>query len=427
MKHLEKNICFTCETPWSEMQEKTYDLNIESALLSSIIFDPSLLKKYADKIDENVFFLPYHQKIYKTIIDLYRNDKPIDEEIIKNRLGSNYEDILINILSSTPMTILDGYIEILKDLTIKREIQKISKELAESIDKGESGIALQAKLQSFSENISSKHTLELLEIEKLSDIEEKEIEFIVENWLPIPKRTVSLVTAPGGTGKSWFIMQLAIRAVMEKKINKAFLWLSEDPKEISKSRFKKIMLKILNSNDEDIEEKIAISDSPTLQFLYEEQRGVAVSPFLQHFKAKMEPYDLIILDPLIAFYGADENNNSQARRFMQLFTDWANKEDKTIIFIHHSTKNTTQSRGASAFVDAVRTVYEIDKIKDSDGKPKEDEEHKRIIKLTKDNYGIGKLLKSIQVERQLFPKREKIVYEEIVYDMNKINGIPEDF
>ena len=52
---------------------------------------------------------------------------------------------------------------------------------------------------------------------------------------------------------------------------------------------------------------------------------------------------------------------------MQLFTHWANKENKTIIFIHHSTKNTTQSRGASAFVDAVRVVYELDKIKNKNG------------------------------------------------------------
>lgn len=409
------------------MQEKIYDLNIESSLLSSIIFDPTLLKKYGEKINEDIFFLPNHRKIFKTIIDLYNNDKLIDEEIIKNHLGSEYEDVLINILSSTPMVILDGYIEILKDYSIKREIQKISKELSESIYKGESGISLQAKLQTYSESISSKHTLELLEIEKLSDIEEKEIEFIVKNWLPIPKRTVSLVTAPGGTGKSWFIMQLAIRAIMEQKIDKVFLWLSEDPKEISKNRFKKIMEKIIGESYEAVEEKIAISDSPTLQFLYEEQRGIAISPLLPHFKAKMEPYDLIILDPLIAFYGADENNNSQARRFMQLFTDWANKENKTIIFIHHSTKNTTQSRGASAFVDAVRTVYEIDKIKDDDGKIKEDEDHKRIIKLTKDNYGIAKLLESIQVERQLFPKKEQNKYKEIVYDVNKTSSIPEDF
>ncbi|MDQ7021661.1 MAG: hypothetical protein Q9M91_07655 [Candidatus Dojkabacteria bacterium] len=106
----------------------------------------------------------------------------------------------------------------------------------------------------------------------------------------------------------------------------------------------------------------------------------------------------------MAFYGTDENNNSSARRFMQLFTDWANKENKTIIFIHHSTKNTTQSRGASAFVDAVRTVYELDKVRDKEGNVKES--NKRVVKLTKDNYGISNILESFSVLRELFPNKK---------------------
>jgi len=217
---------------------------------------------------------------------------------------------------------------------------------------------------------------------------------------------------------------LALRAIKEGKINKAFLWLSEDPKGISKNRFNKIFNKVVKYADESLKNQIDISDSPTIQFLYDDQRKVEVSPLFSHFKVKLQEYDLIILDPLIAFYGTDENNNSSARRFMQLFTDWANKENKIIIFIHHSTKNTTQSRGASAFVDAVRTVYEIDKIRDKEGNEKDT--HKRLIKLTKDNYGIGTLLDSYSVERELFPL--KIKHEEISYNKERHPfGIPNDF
>jgi len=107
---------------------------------------------------------------------------------------------------------------------------------------------------------------------------------------------------------------------------------------------------------------------------------------------------------------------------MQLFTDWANKENKTIIFIHHSTKNTTQCRGASAFVDAVRTVYELDMIKDSEGKPVDS--NMRIVKLTKDNYGIGNILGSHSVKRELFPL--KINYEETTFTETSF-GMHNDF
>jgi replicative DNA helicase len=123
-------------------------------------------------------------------------------------------------------------------------------------------------------------------------------------------------------------------------------------------------------------------------------------------------YDVIILDPLIAMFGADENNNAHARRFINLFTRWATKENKTIIFIHHGTKNSSQSRGASAFVDAVRLVYKVEHIKNDKGELQEDD--KRWIILDKDNNGAKKYLGSSKVKRQIFPKKKSAI--EIEYE-----------
>lgn len=406
------------------MQEQTYDTNIESTVISSLVFNPALLDKYSSKLTNKLFYLPLHVKIINIIFTLNKADKIIDEEIIRNKLGKEYENDLIYILTMNPINRLDDYIEILLDYSIKRDMQAIVFNISKDLQSNTTGLELQAKLTTLSENLSKSNQLNLLDIQNVQDIEDKEAEFICKEWLPIPMRTVSLITAPGGTGKSWFVLQLAIRAIQEQKIKKAFLWLSEDPKEISKNRFNKVFNKVLKLEDDSIKSKIDISDSPTIQFLYDDQRRVEVSPLLSHFKVKLQEYDLIILDPLIAFYGSDENNNSNARRFMQLFTDWANKENKTIIFIHHSSKNTTQSRGASAFVDAVRTVYELDKIRDKDGNEKES--NKRLVKLTKDNYGIRHILKAFSVERELFPLQIK--YEKIKFKENETDfGIPGDF
>jgi len=406
------------------MQEHTYDTNIESTVISSIIFNPALLDKYVSKISEKLFFLPLHINIVNIILTLHNNEKIIDEEIVRNKLGREFEDALLYILTKTPVNLLDDYLEILQDYSLKREMQALAFDITHSLQSNTTGLELQARITNLTQDISNMSRLELLEINNIDKIEDKEVEFICQEWLPFPIRTVSLITAPGGTGKSWFVQQLAIRAITEGRIKKAFLWLSEDPKEISKNRFMKVYESVLKLTDDSIKSKIDISDSPTIQFLYDDQRRVEVSPLFSHFKVKLQEYDLIILDPLIAFYGTDENNNSSARRFMQLFTDWANKENKTIIFIHHSTKNTTQSRGASAFVDAVRTVYELDKIRDKDGE--EQESHKRIIKLTKDNYGISNILKSFSVQRELFPK--KVQYEEASFKDESIQfGMHNDF
>lgn len=406
------------------MQEQTYDTNLEATILSSIIFTPSLLEKYSTKLKVDLFFLPLHKNIINIIQTLYKADKLIDEEIVRNKLGKEFEEDLIYIITKNPINRLDDYIEILQDYSIKRELQNIAIDISKSLQENMTGLQLQARLSNKTEALTASRDLEIFEINNIENIEDKEVDFICQSWLPIPIRTVSLVTAPGGTGKSWFVLQLAIRAIKEGKIKKSFLWLSEDPKEISKNRFNKVFDKVLKEEDISIKSKIDISDSPTIQFLYDDQRKVEVSPLLAHFKIKLQDYDLIILDPLIAFYGTDENNNSSARRFMQLFTEWANKENKTIIFIHHSTKNTTQSRGASAFVDAVRTVYELDKIRDNDGKEKES--NKRIIKLTKDNYGVGHMLEGFSVQRELFPI--KIKYEESSFKEESMTfGMHSDF
>lgn len=400
------------------MELKLYNIELEASILSSIIFDPSLLEKYGSKLNSDLFYLPSHKNIFEVILDLYKNNKVIDEEIILDKLGKEHEDDLLNVLAKNPLSSLTEYIKILQNYANKRKIYNFSLDIVDSLKDNTDAIELQAKISNFNENIIKNSSFEILEINNIDEIEDRDVEFICKEWLPVPIRTVSLITAPGGTGKSWLVLQFAIRAIQEGRVKKAFLWLSEDPKEITKNRFNKIFEKVLKFDDESIKRKIDISDSQTIQFLYEDQKRVVVSPLFPHFKAKMQKYDLIILDPLIAFFGAEENNNSQARKFMQLFTDWANKENKTIIFVHHSTKNTTQSRGASAFVDAVRTVYELDKVRNKKGAVIKS--NMLTIKLTKDNYGISKKLDGFVVEREIFPNQNKIFIERHYEEKGKI-------
>jgi replicative DNA helicase len=157
---------------------------------------------------------------------------------------------------------------------------------------------------------------------------------------------------------------------------------------------------------------ISGADSETIHFLEESREGVSVNSKFYQFKRALKNYDVIILDPLIAMFGADENNNAHARKFINLFTRWATKENKTIIFIHHGTKNSSQSRGASAFVDAVRLVYRVEHIKNEAGEVVEDES--RFILLDKDNNGAKKYLGSAKVKRQIFPQKKRTI--EIEYE-----------
>jgi len=254
------------------------------------------------------------------------------------------------------------------------------------------------------ENFRQTHRVELFETSDITSIQAEEADFICKSWLPFPKKTVSLISAPGGSGKSWMVLQLMMRHLIDTPTAKAFAWLSEDPTGLTAHRAEKIASSIVAKPLLNFKGRLVISNSPTIQVLIEQGRGIEVNAFFTDFKKSLREYDLIILDPLIAFFGADENNNAHARKFMQLFTEWAAKENKTIIFIHHSTKNTTQARGASAFTDAVRLVYEVSVVTDKKGEVDETRSHLRKISLTKDNYGAAKLLGGKIVSRQIFPE-----------------------
>ena len=65
------------------MSENMYNLNIERAVLSAIIFDPQIFEELAAKLKAHDFYLPFHQHLFSAMEELAREDKPIDEEFLK--------------------------------------------------------------------------------------------------------------------------------------------------------------------------------------------------------------------------------------------------------------------------------------------------------------------------------------------------------
>ncbi|MFW2585563.1 AAA family ATPase [Aliarcobacter butzleri] len=390
--------------------QTNFVINIELSVLSSIFFDQSSMEQISITLKPDDFYLPAHKDIYETMLTLYNEQMPIDEDfVLKKSKKTINQNLLINILSATPIANVFQYVQEIKRLSIRRQMQNFAFELQKN---------------SGNENISNDDIFDLLKdkqeeirlnniftINKNSIIyiKEKEPEFYLKNWLPIPLGTITIISAPGGTGKTWLITQLALRFILEQKSKKAFLWLSEDLESIIKNRMNLICSSILNITLDKTFENIHTTDSIP-QPLLERQKGIfKMSSKFEQLKVELKDYDLIVLDPLLAFYGADENDNSQARLFMQPFMNWAKETNKSIVFLHHSNKSTGQevsnkTRGAGAFVDAARVCYEMNKIYKKDNKTLEQtKSHMRDIKLSKDNYGAIKYLKSFNNTRHITP------------------------
>lgn len=395
------------------MQGQNHNVDFERTVLSAIIFEPGTIEDLLQfGLIKEDFYHPFHQKLFSSLEYLYEHST-IEEGIIKEYMGKAFDEVqMISVLAAFPVSNVIFYAEKIQEYSRVRHVKQVGHQILRDVEQEKS---LSDTLHLVHEELEKieEGNKDLFKIVSLSDVEAIEAEFVCKSWLPFPKDAVSMVTAGGGVGKSFLLLQAAMRMVRDEKL-KVFMWLSEDPLALSKYRFEMISKQLLETDTSMFSNHLHISgaDSETIHFLEESRAGVTVNNKFYQFKRALKSYDVIILDPLIAMFGADENNNAHARKFVNLFTRWATKEGKTIIFIHHGTKNSSQSRGASAFVDAVRLVYRVEHIKNDAGEINEDEN--RFIILDKDNNGAKKYLGSSKVKRQIFPRKKNII--EIEYE-----------
>ena len=390
-----------------------YNIDIERAILNSIIFDNTKLEEIASLLNKDDFYLPFHQIVYQTILELIKQKDFIDEFILKDELVKRKqfdEELFFEIISTTPIENLEEYGKIIKELALKRCLETLLKKNSINIAEKDTFELIEA-LKSELEHIEKNQIETTFKLKKFSIVENKDIEFILKDFLPIPKKAVTLLSAKGGAGKSWLVLQLALKYINQTD-KKVFAWLSEDPDFATKKRAEKILNEILiNHNDTkyfDINHSIYNnfcylgSETRPFHLIEYDYKNKKINPLFYKLKHTLRDFDFIILDPLIAFFGGDENNNSQAREFMNLLTEWADKEDKAILVVHHNNKSTTGGiRGASAFVDAVRLQYEL--------LTKENIDEKEIlptgyrkIKIKKDNWGVEKILNKKEIKIQIF-------------------------
>lgn len=393
---------------------KLFNLDIERAILSSVLSDSTSYDEISHILNTNDFYLPFHQVVFQTIKELLNEKDFIDEYILKNKLEKEKkldEELFLEIIATTPIANVEDYAKIIKELALKRRLELLLKKNSINIAEKDTFEIVEA-LKSELEGIN-KNNIDTFKLKTFSKVENKDIEFILKDYLPIPKKAVTLLSAKGGAGKSWLVLQLALKFINQTG-KKVFAWLSEDPDFATKKRAEKILNEILiNHNDTkyfDINHSIYNnfcylgSETRPFHLIEYDYKNKKINPLFYKLKHTLKDFDFIILDPLIAFFGGDENNNSQAREFMNLLTEWADKEDKAILVVHHNNKSTTGGiRGASAFVDAVRLQYQLylpSELNEENLLPN----NYRIVKVIKDNWGVTKILNKNEIEIEIFGK-----------------------
>jgi replicative DNA helicase len=114
------------------MEETLYNINVERSVLNSIVFEPSQFEDVEAKLQVDDFYLPAHKEIYTAMIELHRDSKPIDEEFIKKQLNAKKrfdEAVMLDILSSNPISNTLAYVNEIKDKAVKRHLLTLTTEI----------------------------------------------------------------------------------------------------------------------------------------------------------------------------------------------------------------------------------------------------------------------------------------------------------
>lgn len=347
-------------------------LSMEKTILSSYIFDYELAFNSSLKSED--FYFYNNQAIFKAIKELINEDMPIDEAFIIKKIGLNKQEYLLDILSSNAITNVDKYENDIKEECKKRNIIKSLNILKSKTDLTSEELRIETeKIFNYNQNNT------FIKIYNTSNIQAKKPEFFLEDFIPIQKNEISLFTSSGGAGKSFTLLKILLE--LSKRNFKVIGWFSEDSLSITKNRIE-ILRKADNTIIKDID--IIGKEERLKPFIeYDKNRNLKISDFFYVFKKAMKNYDIICIDPLIAINGEDENSNSHARFLMNILNEWIEKENKTLLLIHHHSKGeNSTARGASAFIDAVRLHYEVVK--------KENNNQDRFLILKKSNHFYGR-------------------------------------
>ena len=421
------------------------NITIENITLNSIFIEPLQYKNNSDKLSSEIFSDPINKEIFKAIETIFIKKSTIDENLILSYLKKTskfdkqlLENRLIEILTSSVTGNIEHYIE---ELIESKNIRNIIATL-NSVSYNEHSSLIKEKLSKLLLDNSvglNNNGIKSISSIKPQSLEEKAEDIYLLNFVPIPKNEMTLIVGDGGSGKSMLSLQLAIKAAASQV--KTFLWFSEDGEQKIANRFHLICDDLLvNVNKSEVDRNLKIFTRQDKVFSVIDEHLMPSLRF-EKFKREVEDYNLIIMDPLLAFtYNADENNNAHMRAALQPFVEWLGKNpDKTIIFIHHSPTQELKSRGASAIRDTFRLIYLIEPfleyIKNSDGEYSKDNKGKlrtknihinrRKLIINKDNHDVTqfvKLFSSYFNEKEnyldipIFPTREKTVSTQIQSD-----------
>jgi len=327
--------------------EELYNLNVEKAVLSAIIFDPEIFEEVASFLKPSDFYLPFHQHLFNAMESLFEQELPIDEEFLKkelNKSGKFDEIAMIEVLSSNPITNTKAYVQEIKAYSNKRALVTLATQIKkltieDDLDAAEVMDRVEQKLyeitqDSVSEDFrdSKEITVAMLkEIERLKELGNSKLigidtgfENLNDKTSGFGKGDLVIIAARPAMGKTALVLNMALKAI-ERNEGVAFFSLEMPAEQLMlrmlsmKTSIPLQALRVGNLKDDEWSRLSTATDDMSRRKLFVDDGGYAtihhVRSKLRKLKSQHPEISLAIIDYLQLMSG---DARSQAGRQQEI-------------------------------------------------------------------------------------------------------------
>ncbi|SFP02506.1 DnaB-like helicase N-terminal domain-containing protein [Hydrogenimonas thermophila] len=162
-----KNIAKNCKKINEIDVDTISNLNIERAVLSTIIFDPVRYEEIAVQLKPEDFYHPFHQHLFVAMEELFKGDQPIDEEFLREKLTqkNQFDEVaFLDIVAYTnPLSNANAYIKEIKAKAQKRKLLDVTTTTKKMVADGNKPGDIAANIMQQIDEISKEIDVEVVQ------------------------------------------------------------------------------------------------------------------------------------------------------------------------------------------------------------------------------------------------------------------------
>lgn len=114
--------------------KREHQLDAERAVLGSLLIDPSITRELLAEVREQDFLHPTNRLIFNAAQTLFRSGFPVDAIAIRDRIGEQYTDYLVQLMEITPTAVnWDAYAGMMHEQAVVQRCRDLAERLSRAV------------------------------------------------------------------------------------------------------------------------------------------------------------------------------------------------------------------------------------------------------------------------------------------------------